>query len=109
MGSIFISPLSWGLGHASRDVPIIRELLSHGHEVTIGTSGNALAFLKKEFPECSFIVFEDYPVPQNNGRIFLEMLAANQKITVIQKNHHSHLFLHKILFYLSRMQMMNSR
>ncbi|MFZ2074065.1 MAG: hypothetical protein WB986_03920 [Methanoregula sp.] len=76
MGSVFVSPLNWGLGHASRDVPIIRELLRHGHEVTIGTSGNALAFLKKECPECRFIQFEDYPVPHNNGRIFLPTYTA---------------------------------
>ncbi|MGD0079911.1 MAG: hypothetical protein ABSB80_04600 [Methanoregula sp.] len=76
MGSVFVSPLNWGLGHASRDVPIIRELLSHGHDVTIGTSGNALAFLKKECPECGFIPFEDYPIPHNNGRIFLPTYTA---------------------------------
>jgi len=76
MGSVFVAPLNWGLGHASRDVPIIRELLRHGHEVTIGTSGNALEFLKKECPECGFIRFEDYPVPHNNGRIFLPTYTA---------------------------------
>ena len=76
MGSVFVAPLNWGLGHASRDVPIIRELIRHGHEVTVGTSGNALEFLKKECPECSFIRFEDYPIPQNNGRIFLPTYTA---------------------------------
>ena len=76
MGSVFVSPLNWGLGHASRDLPIIRELLNRGHEVTIGASGNALAFLKKECPECSFITFEDYPIPQNNGKIFLPTYTA---------------------------------
>lgn len=76
MGSVFVSPLNWGLGHASRDVPIIRELLRHGHEVTVGASGNALVFLKKEFPECRFIQFEDYPIPHNNGRIFLPTYTA---------------------------------
>jgi hypothetical protein len=76
MGSVFVSPLNWGLGHASRDLPIIRELLRCGHEVTIGASGNALAFLKRECPECSFILFEDYPVPHNNGMIFLPTYTA---------------------------------
>jgi len=76
MGSVFVSPLNWGLGHASRVVPIIRDLMSKGHEVTVGTSGNALAFLKKECPECTFIQFEDYPVPHNNGRIFLPTYTA---------------------------------
>ena len=76
MGSVFVSPLNWGLGHASRDVPIIRELLHQRHEVTVGASGNALAFLKKECPKCRFIQFEDYPIPHNNGRIFLPTYTA---------------------------------
>ena len=76
MGSVFVSPLNWGLGHASRDMPIIHELHRRGHEVTIGASGNALAFLKKECPQCRFIEFEDYPIPHNNGRIFLPTYTA---------------------------------
>jgi len=47
MGHVFVSPLSWGLGHATRDIPIIEELLARGHEVTVGSSGNALALLQK--------------------------------------------------------------
>jgi len=38
MSKIFISPLSWGLGHATRDIPIIRELIDRGHEVMIATN-----------------------------------------------------------------------
>ena len=76
MGSVFVAPLNWGLGHASRDVPIIRELLRHGHEVTVGTSGNALSFLQKECPECQFIPFPDYPIPSNNGLVFLPTYTA---------------------------------
>jgi CheY-like chemotaxis protein len=77
MGHAFISPLNWGLGHSTRDIPIIRELLSHGHEVTIATSGNALALLRKECPECNFIVFKDYPAPYSASRFFLPKFTAS--------------------------------
>jgi hypothetical protein len=77
MGHAFISPLNWGLGHSTRDIPIIRELLSHGHEVTVATSGNALALLKKEFPDCNFIFFKDYPAPYSSTRFFLPKFVAN--------------------------------
>jgi len=53
MGHALISPLNWGLGHSTRDIPIIRELLRHGHEVTIATSGNALSLLRREFPDAT--------------------------------------------------------
>jgi UDP:flavonoid glycosyltransferase YjiC (YdhE family) len=77
MGHAFISPLNWGLGHATRDIPIIRELLRHGHEVTIATSGNALIALKREFPDCNFILFKDYPAPYSSTRFFLPKFTAN--------------------------------
>ncbi|VVB97546.1 Glycosyl transferase family 1 [uncultured archaeon] len=77
MGHIFISPLSWGLGHAARVTPIIRELLTHGHEVTIATSGGALEMLKKEFPGCHFIFFQDYPAPYSSTRFFLPKFALS--------------------------------
>jgi hypothetical protein len=70
MGHVFITPLNWGLGHASRDVPVIRELLHQGHEVTVGAWGNARALLEREFPSCNFIDFPDYPVSAKQGRFF---------------------------------------
>ena len=63
MGNVLVCPLNWGLGHATRDISIIRELLRQGHDVTIATSGNALELLKREFPDGNFVLFKDYPAP----------------------------------------------
>ncbi len=76
MGHVLFSPLNWGLGHASRDIPIIRELLARGHDVTVASSGNALELLRKEFPECGFIEYKDYPVPYSSTRFFLPKFTA---------------------------------
>ena len=75
MGHVFVGPLSWGLGHATRDIPIIEELLARGHEVTVGSSGNALALLKRECPQCNFLLFKDYPAPYSSSRFFLPSFA----------------------------------
>lgn len=75
MGSVLVSPLNWGLGHAMRDIPIIKTLLDHNHDVTIAACGNSLAALRQEFPACRFIGFEDYPAPYTSGRFFLPNLA----------------------------------
>lgn len=72
-----MSPLNWGLGHSTRDIPIIEELLRRGHEVTIGTSGNSLVLLKRECPECNFVLFKDYPAPYSSTRFFLPKFAAS--------------------------------
>ncbi len=76
MGSVLVSPLNWGLGHAMRDIPVIKTLLDHDHDVTIAACGNSLAALRQEFPACRFIGFEDYPAPYSSGRFFLPKLAS---------------------------------
>lgn len=48
--SILISPLDWGLGHATRCIPIISHLISLDCKVYIAASGNGYFLLKKEFP-----------------------------------------------------------
>ncbi len=77
MAHIFVSPQSWGLGHATRDIPIIRELLDQGHKVTIATSRGTFQLLKKESPDREFIYFEDYPAPYGSTRYFLPKFIAN--------------------------------
>lgn len=77
MGHVLISPLNWGLGHASRDVPVIRELLRNHHEVTIAAGGNALQLLQREFPSCRCIDFPDYPLANNKGRFFFPRFTAH--------------------------------
>jgi UDP:flavonoid glycosyltransferase YjiC (YdhE family) len=73
---ILVSPLSWGLGHATRDLPLIRRFLADGHHVTIASSGRALELLKHEVPQCRFEVLEDYPLPYTASRWFILKFGA---------------------------------
>jgi UDP:flavonoid glycosyltransferase YjiC (YdhE family) len=57
MKKILVCPLDWGIGHASRCVPVIRLCLEQGFEVVIGADGRPLELLKKEFPSLHFIRF----------------------------------------------------
>ena len=59
---ILIAPLDWGLGHATRCIPIIRELIHEGHEVLIGTDGKAEILLRIEFPGLTFIPLHGYRI-----------------------------------------------
>lgn len=47
---VLVAPLDWGLGHATRCVPVIRELQRQGCEVLLAGSGDSLQLLKEEFP-----------------------------------------------------------
>ncbi|MFA4851802.1 MAG: hypothetical protein WC599_04725, partial [Bacteroidales bacterium] len=60
--NILICPLDWGLGHATRCVPLIRKFIASGTNVIIGADNRPLAFLKKEFPSLQFIRFQGYDI-----------------------------------------------
>lgn len=48
---ILVTPMDWGLGHASRCVPLVRELTRQGAEVVLASSGPALDLLRRYFPQ----------------------------------------------------------
>lgn len=48
--TVLVCPLDWGIGHATRCVPVIRILQQRGWRVVVAASGRPLEFLKKEFP-----------------------------------------------------------
>jgi UDP-N-acetylglucosamine transferase subunit ALG13 len=59
---ILICPLDWGLGHAARCIPVIRELLSQGFEVWLAGEGAQEVLLKSEFPELPFLPLQGYRI-----------------------------------------------
>ncbi|MDG2138936.1 MAG: glycosyltransferase family protein [Flavobacteriales bacterium] len=60
--NLLVAPLNWGIGHATRCIPIIEILKENGFNVIIATSGRSLDLLLKEFPNNEFIKLEDYNV-----------------------------------------------
>jgi uncharacterized protein (TIGR00661 family) len=57
---ILVAPLDWGLGHASRCIPIIRALSGAGHNVIIGADGNPARMLSEEFPLLPLVKISNY-------------------------------------------------
>ena len=70
--TILVTPLNWGLGHASRCVPIINALLKNGHQVILASDGVALELLKQEFPDLVTETLPSYDVtyPENGNFIW---------------------------------------
>lgn len=60
--SILVAPLNWGLGHATRCIPIIRELELHGFTPIIASDGVALQLLRKEFPHLQSVELPSYEI-----------------------------------------------
>ena len=88
MKTIFIAPLNWGLGHATRDLPLIKAFLSRGDRVIVAAHDRAKMLLQSEVPDCEFVDFPEYPIryPQTSFFvtrfmfvIFPQMLMAMYK------------------------------
>lgn len=52
---VLLAPLNWGLGHATRCIPLIRQYMAQGHEVVLGGDGESLLLLRKTFPQLRVI------------------------------------------------------
>lgn len=59
---VLVTPLNWGLGHATRCIPIIRLLLERGHQVAIASDGDSLELLKREFSELTTFILPSYNI-----------------------------------------------
>lgn len=79
---VLVCPLDWGIGHATRCVPIIRELLMQNARVIIGASNRPLAFLKQEFPDLDFIDFPGYQIvyPGGDEGMVIKMIPQVPKL-----------------------------
>lgn len=59
---ILLAPLDWGLGHATRCIPLVRELLAQGADVWLAGEGAQEELLKAEFPQLPFLPLPGYRI-----------------------------------------------
>lgn len=76
--NILVAPLNWGLGHATRCIPIIRELEKNGFTPILASDGVALQILQKEFPHLLALNLPSYEIEYaKNGADFKWKLIKN--------------------------------
>ena len=93
---ILVAPLDWGLGHATRCIPIIHYLLEKNVEVVIAADKRPLELLKKEFPSLEFAVLPGYRIAYpNKGSMILKMFLSIPKI--VREIREEHELLKKII------------
>src|SRR5690348_5439576 len=57
----------WGLGHATRDLPLIQGLLNEGCEVIVGCDGAPLEVLRRELAgACEVVRLAGAPLPMDS-------------------------------------------
>ena len=74
---LLVAPLDWGLGHATRCVPIIRELLNNDCSVWLAGEGAQEKILREEFSALPFLPLKGYRVKYAKtalgGRLILQI------------------------------------
>ncbi|MFT3677950.1 MAG: glycosyltransferase [Chitinophagaceae bacterium] len=74
---VLVAPLDWGLGHATRCIPIIYELLGQGASVWLAAEGPQAELLQAEFPELPLLPLQGYGVRYSRqGRHFTRTILA---------------------------------
>jgi hypothetical protein len=67
-GRLLFAILNWGLGHASRSIPLIKAAEKQGFEVIIASDGGALDLLRLELPGRHFLTLPGYDIRYTKGR-----------------------------------------
>ncbi len=72
--TIFFAVLHWGLGHASRSIPLMKQLLEQDNYLDIGSDGMALSLLKSELPQLNRIGLGALNIHYRHSSMSLNML-----------------------------------
>ena len=81
MKRILVAPLNWGLGHATRCIPLIKGLIQHNFEPILASDGDALKLLQLEFPNLESIELPSYNITYATKR-------QNFKLKLIKDSPH---------------------
>ncbi|MDR1652766.1 MAG: hypothetical protein LBS01_03785 [Prevotellaceae bacterium] len=74
---ILVCPLDWGLGHATRCAPLIRNFIDSGDEVVVAADGLALQFLRGEFQQVQFETLRSYGITYSKGKSQVGAMLRN--------------------------------
>lgn len=79
---VLVAPLDWGLGHATRCVPLVHAMLELDWDVTIAGEGPSLSILTKEFPNLPTLTLEGYRInyPKKGFLLIPKLLIQIPKI-----------------------------
>jgi len=95
--TVLIAPLDWGLGHATRCIPIIYELLSQNCAVIIAADGQIEILLKREFPQLGFVQLKGYAIRYSSKKNGLSLKMALQIPSIIYSIFYEHHWLKRIV------------
>lgn len=97
---ILIAPLDWGLGHATRCIPVISVLIKQHYTVIVAAQGAVKTLLQNEFPDLQFVELRGYRVRYSHSKfrmpvklllqlpkIFYRIYAENRWLKAVVREH----------------------
>lgn len=86
---VLICPLDWGIGHATRCVPVIRYLIQDNYDVIIAADGRPLDFLRDYFPDLEYMRLPGFRVsyPEGNNMVMKMALQSPSILYGIIREH----------------------
>lgn len=73
-----VVPLDWGLGHATRCIPLVHNLLRHDCTVLLAAEGKTRHLLVQEFPHLTCLSIPGYRVTYSKNKLGLHLTIAIQ-------------------------------
>jgi uncharacterized protein (TIGR00661 family) len=94
---VLVAPLDWGLGHATRCIPIIKELINLNCEVLIAANKKDYLLLKKEFPNTVFLPCKGYEIKYSRSKKYFSLQLFLQFPKIIFSIFHERRWLKKTI------------
>lgn len=87
---ILVAPLNWGLGHATRCIPIIDALLARGSQVILASDGDSLSLLQKHYPFLESFCLPSYDINYKYKSIVANIILQSPKfVRAVWKERHA--------------------
>jgi uncharacterized protein (TIGR00661 family) len=94
---VLLAPLDWGLGHATRCIPIVYDLIQQDVEVIIAVEGKTKVLLEKAFPGYSFVFLRGYNITYSKARLWLPLKIVMQLPKIVWRIYAENKWLKKII------------
>lgn len=94
---ILVAPMDWGLGHATRCIPIITNLLAYNCRVIIAASGVGRILLQREFPGLLHLGLKGYNIRYSSKRRGFSFVLLAQLPKIASTIYSEHKWLKRIV------------
>jgi uncharacterized protein (TIGR00661 family) len=94
---VLVAPLEWGLGHATRCIPVINQLLHQKCDVIIAAEGATHSLLLREFPELTFLPLMGYRVKYSRKKTWLPLKLLSQFPRILYTIYNEHRWLSEMV------------